>query len=240
MKNFRNDWKRAGRQIAAAILMSVGIGACTETQYIKFSDDDADDKSLIKQVAYQIHPAFYSEFPECILVLPPSPTNKVSAELSSMIEAAISRHLGQKFDRVISGAERQIFNSRLDVSGSDPTYTNRLLKRLNCDTFLRTKVLDPRIDYLLVWSQVGIGLEMTLSRGADQVIVWQARHLAKRSEGGISFSPIGLLADTVFSTRFASDRDVVEGVIDDAIRRMLLPLPNVKSYSALRDGRRGL
>ena len=111
---------------------------------------------------------------------------------------------------------------------------------MNCATVLRTKVLDPRIDYLLVWSQVGIGLEMTLSRGADQVIVWQARHLAKRSEGGISFSPIGLLADTVFSTRFASDRDVVEGVIDDAIRRMLLPLPNVKSYSALQDGRRGL
>ena len=75
---------------------------------------------------------------------------------------------------------------------------------------------------------------MTLSRIADQKDVWRARHLARRSEGGISLSPIGAIADTVFSTRFASDRDVVEGVIDDAVRRMLVPLPNAKSFSVVK------
>ncbi len=220
--------------LAMAIFFSIATGACTDTQYTRISDATDDPSALVKQVAYQIDPEFYAEFPECVLVLPPSPSSGISAELSSMVEAAISRHLMQKFNRVISGAERRIADERWGISPRDLSYAKRLLRRFDCDTFLTTKVLNPRLDYLLVWSQIGIGLEMTLSRASDQKDVWRARHLARRSEGGISLSPIGAIADTVFSTRFASDRDEVEGVIDDAVRRMLVPLPNAKSFSAVK------
>ena len=229
-RNLAFNW----RTLAMVVFLGIATGACTETQYTRISDATDDPSALAKQVAYQIDPAFYEEFPECILVLPPSPANSISAELSSMIEYAITRHMMQKFNRVISGAERQIADERLGISPHDPIYVKRLLSGFGCDTFLTTKVLNPRIDYLLVWSQVGIGLEMTLSRVADQKDVWRARHLARRSEGGISLSPIGAIVDTVLSTRFASDRDVVEGVIDDAVRRMLVPLPNTKSFSAVK------
>ena len=82
----------------------------------------------------------------------------------------------------------------------------------------------------LVWSQVGVGLELQLRRSEDDRLLWRARHKARRSEGGLSLSPIGILVDTVFSSRFAADREVAESLADDAVRRMVFPLPNTRSF----------
>ena len=57
-----------------------------------------------------------------------------------------------------------------------------------------------------------------------------ARHEARRSEGGLSLSPLGALLDSAFSTRFAADREAAEGVVDDAVRRMIVPLPNLRTF----------
>jgi len=204
--------------------------ACTETRYVEYNEADKQEEFPFKMVAYEIDPSFYNKFPNCVLILPPGPKAGITWELSHIIETALARHFERRFDRVIDGLERQISVQRHSVDLETTGGQRILAQKLNCEAVLITKVLDPRIDYLLIWSQVGVGLELQLRNSNDDQLLWRARHKARRSEGGLSLSPIGAMVDTVVSTRFAADRDVAEGVVDDAIRRMVYPLPNMRSF----------
>ena len=206
------------------------LSACTETRYVDYGEGTREDQIPLKMVAYEIDPSFYEEFPTCVFILEPGPRDQVTVDLSRIIETALSRHITARFDRVVDGPERRNAIERYNLDIDDPSDLRSILKRLECDTYIRTEVLDPHIDYLLVWSQVGVGLELQLRRSEDDHLLWRARHKARRSEGGLSFSPIGILVDTVFSSRFAADREVAESLADDAVRRMVFPLPNMRSF----------
>ena len=214
----------------ALLIGGLSLSACTETRYVDYDEGAKQEDLTVKVVAYQIDPGFYKNFPNCVLIMPPGPMQAITPELSLMIEKALARHLERRFDRVVDELERKIALERFDLDIKDPIDQASLSKRLQCDAVLHTEVLNPRIDYLLVWTQVGLGLEMKLVKSSNEQLLWKARHKARRSEGGLSLSPIGALADTVFSTRFAVDRDVAEGVVDDAVRRMVVPLPNTRSF----------
>ena len=206
------------------------LSACTEMRYVDYNEKAKQDDFPSKMVAYEINPSFYESFPDCVLILPPGPQDGVTGDLSRIIETALARHIVRRFDRVIDGQERRNAVERYDLDLGDPSGRRLLTERLHCDAYIETEVLDPRIDYLIVWSQVGVGLELKLKRSGDDQLLWRAHHKARRSEGGLSFSPLGILTDTVFSSRFAADREIAESLVDDAIRRMVLPLPNTRSF----------
>ena len=212
------------------LLFGLILSACTETRYVDYGEGIREDQTPFKTVAYEIDPSFYEEFPTCVFILKPGPRDQVTVDLSRIIETALSRHIAARFDRIIDGPERRNTIERDNLDIDDPSDFRSILKRLECDTYIRTEVLDPHIEYLLVWSQVGVGLELQLRRSEDDHLLWRARHKARRSEGGLSLSPIGILVDTVFSSRFAADREVAESLADDAVRRMVFPLPNTRSF----------
>jgi hypothetical protein len=207
----------------------VFLSSCTETRYVNFDSVQSVNRYPYRTVAFEIDRKFFDNFPNCVLILPPKPAN-VSRELSDIIETALARHLELKFNRVIDTMERNIVSERINVDPIDRRSIGRLTEILNCDTYLDTEVLNPNIKYLLVWSQIGLGLSFQLKSVATNKIIWHARHEARRSEGGVSFSPLGALLDSAFSTRFAADRDAAEGIVDDAVRRMIVPLPNLRTF----------
>ena len=67
-------------------------------------------------------------------------------------------------------------------------------------------------------------------RAADGHVLWKARHIADRSDGGLPLSPIGLVVDTYSSSQFSSDREIAESVVDDAVRRIVRSLPDARKY----------
>jgi hypothetical protein len=67
-------------------------------------------------------------------------------------------------------------------------------------------------------------------RAADGHVLWKARHIADRSDGGLSLSPIGIAVDTYSSTQFLSDREISDSVVDDAVRRIVRSLPDARTY----------
>jgi hypothetical protein len=67
-------------------------------------------------------------------------------------------------------------------------------------------------------------------RAADGHVLWKARHIADRSDGGLPLSPIGIAVDTFTSAQFSSDREISESVVDDAVRRLVRSLPNARTY----------
>ena len=221
---------RVVSRVGAALVILGIISACTETRYVDYGKGIKEEQFPVKMVAYEISPAFYERFPTCVLILAPGPKDRITDELSQIVEAALTRHVMRRFDRVIDGVQRKNNVERYNLDLGYPEDRRAILKRLKCDTYIQTEILDPRIDYLLVWSQVGVGLEVQLRRSSDDQLLWRARHKARRSEGGLSLSPIGILADTVFSSRFAADREVAESLADDAVRRMIFPLPNTRTF----------
>ena len=50
------------------------------------------------------------------------------------------------------------------------------------------------------------------------------------SDGGLPFSPIGIVIDTYSSALFSSDREIAESVVDDALRRLVRSLPDARVY----------
>ena len=211
--------------LASAIILS----SCTETQYVEFDSANATNHYPYRTVAYQIEREFYNHFPNCVLILPASPAD-ISQGLSNIIETALARHLERKFNRVIDGMEREVVAAAINFDLGIDQPKGLLAKKLGCDAYLETEILKPHINYLLVWSQIGLGLNIQLSSTSTGNVIWQARHEARRSEGGLSLSPLGALLDSAFSTRFAADREAAEGIVDDAIRRMIVPLPNLRTF----------
>ena len=81
---------------------------------------------------------------------------------------------------------------------------------------------------MLVWSELRLGLEARLFRQRDGVELWKARHVARRSDGGLSFSPFGLVVNAYDANSFSSDGDIVVSVSEDLVRRIIASLPNTK------------
>ena len=79
-----------------------------------------------------------------------------------------------------------------------------------------------------MWSQVEIGIEVTMQRANDDKILWRARHIADRSEGGLPFSPIGFVIDAYSSVKFSTNREIAISVIDDTIRAITSSIPNTR------------
>ena len=67
-----------------------------------------------------------------------------------------------------------------------------------------------------------------MARVADDAVLWKARHVANRSDGGLPFSIIGVAVAGFEAARFRADEDVPDSLIDDAVRRMMVTLPDVR------------
>jgi hypothetical protein len=230
MKRIRGTKLLNSKWCSSVLVVCLILSGCTDTKYIEYNAEKPEEMSPFKTVAYEIDKSFYENFPRCVLIIPPASGGKITTELSNIIEVTLARHLQRRFNRVIDGIERKVATERHELLIGDPIDQQFLARKMKCDSILNVEVLEPRIDYVLIWSRIGIGLKLQLARTEDGHVLWQAKHKAERSEGGLSLSPLGAVVDTVTSTRFASDRDVAEGVIDDAVRRMIVPLPNVRSF----------
>jgi len=205
------------------------LSACAETRYIKYDQREEGSDFPWRTVAYEVDTEFYATYPDCALVMPvKSPTGL--ERLSSFVETSLSKNLTRKITRVIGPRRRDVAIRRLAVEPEHPDDRRVLVEYLNCDSVVTTEVIDPGSDYLLVWSQARIGLEVKLIRANDGHVLWRARHSTRRSEGGVPLSPFAIAIDAFSTARFSSDAELAESMIDDAVRRLVISLPDAVSF----------
>ena len=108
-----------------------------------------------------------------------------------------------------------------------------LAEALDCDTIVVTELTGADHSFLLVWSEVRIGLDVRLVRIRDQRVLWRGRHVADRSAGGLPLSPLGIAAQAFSSVRFSSDPEVWHSVLDDAVRRIVSTLPDARTIAGM-------
>ncbi|HEB78996.1 MAG TPA: hypothetical protein ENI79_00785 [Rhodospirillales bacterium] len=215
-----------GVMAAAAVLV---ISGCTGTRYVDFKDAEADSQLPGRTVAVEIDSQYYEDYPNCILIMPPSAAPGLG-RIAGLVEAALTTRLTRKVTRVIGAVERDLAVRRTAVDLLYPGDRKFLLKTLGCGAFMTTEISGPGNTYYLVWSEFRIGIDMRLFRARDGRLLWRARHIADRSGGGLPLSPIGAIVETFSSTRFSADADVAESVVDDAVRRVVASLPDSRSY----------
>lgn len=234
----RRSWPRAGNRFAgrgsahsAALLLGltlVGTG-CTQTRYVDYAAIDADQPFPYRTVAYDIDREFYADFPDCVIVMPVGNAAAWTAD-AALVEQSLARHLTSKFSRVVGPTERAIAARDYSVDLAELEDRKVLAAALRCDTFAYPTLTDRGNAYLIVVSQARIGLEVRLVRASDTHVLWRARHIAERTAGGFPFSPFSAVANGVSSARLRNDREVAISVIDDAIRRVVAPLPDAREF----------
>ena len=219
------------RRLAVVLGAALVASSCAGTAYVDLGKDETMPGSPIRTVGVQVDRALIDEFPDCTIILEPETAPELR-HFSPLVEEALGRYLSRKFTRVIDGLERRkiVRKAALDLRHREDLGELAVLS--GCDTFFRSRIVGPGETYLVVWSKVQVGIEITMVRARDQKMLWRARHSADRAEGGVPFSPIGLVFDAYSSARFSSDREVAESVIDDAVRRLVRSAPNFRKIEA--------
>ena len=88
-------------------------------------------------------------------------------------------------------------------------------------------------DYMVLWTNRAVGISLRLIRASDGKFLWQARHKASRSNGGLPFSPLSLPVSIARVARVKDYLEIFHSIADDAVRRMMRTLPDTKRDHAL-------
>lgn len=109
---------------------------------------------------------------------------------SRLIERTLARHLRDKIARVIDPDERaqSVRALALDLNQRQDVRLLALQKR--CGYVVTAKTIGGQGVNALFWAEARMGLDVRLIRSADDGILWQARHIARRSDGGVPLSPV--------------------------------------------------
>ena len=83
-------------------------------------------------------------------------------------------------------------------------------------------------DYIVLWARRGLTIGLTLRRIADGTVLWQARHSAGRGDGGLPISIIDLPFSAVRAGMVTKDPEMFASIADDAVRRMIKTLPDIR------------
>ena len=220
------------RKIAGLVLclcIMLAGGGCGGTRYVPFETAEKTKSLPVRTVAVDVDPEFFEDFPDCTVIMPPKAPASM-AGYSRFVASALSRHLTAKISRVVSPKERNLVARRMGVDMRHPGDFRDFMKELGCDTYVKSEIVGAGKFFLLVWSQMRIGLDVSLLRVGSERPLWRARHVAGRSDGGVPLSPVGVVVDAFMALRFSADMDVDVSVVEDAVRRLVYSLPDAKIY----------
>jgi len=211
----------------SSLVFALLLTGCVGTSYKSFDAAKAENTDLSRQVRYELKSAFYDDPPQCVTVL--ATKGKVAQGTKNGVEAALARYLTGKVPRVIGPLERRRSEKAdlFDLANSTDRRRFALAKR--CPYFAQPGLGNTEDTYMVVWNEKKVALSYALFRASDDAVVWRAAHTASRSDGGLPFSPMALASSAVRAGRMEADKDEVRAsMIDDATRRMIKTLPDVR------------
>ncbi len=127
---------RRGVMVTAAVLVMAG---CTGTRYVDFEDAEAVSRLPGRTVAVEIDREYYEDYPDCVVVMPPSAAPGLG-RIAGLVEATLASRLTRKVTRVVGAVERDSAIRRMAVDPLHPDDRVLLLKALGCDAFIATEI----------------------------------------------------------------------------------------------------
>jgi len=201
------------------------ITGCMTTSYQTVNNVNSETKPnppFSKNVIYRVADDLYKEAPDCILIWPTRDPKMPD------VEAAVARFASGRFIRVIGPNIRDREAKKRGLNIENVTDLKTLSHKLKCSSGLQITAGRKSRDYLVVWSQQSLFLTLTLKSVNSDKILWQAQHTASRSSGGLPLSPVSLAINAAEAGLHQADKDVADSLIDDALRRMIITLPDLR------------
>jgi len=228
-------WQIKPGPLGTALFGLVILSACADISYVDHGpsstlDQLADEPSAFtRQVDYHLGSAFYATLPTCVMVLPIQ-IKGIDRKTASTIEDTVSRYTSTRFDKTLSARHLKSASRRLAFDPAHKDDRKRLGRRLNCDAYMEIKTTGVDNLYAVFWANISVGVQLTLLRSRDDVVLWRAKHKARRGDGGLPISLLGVGAGTFSAGKLATDTDALPSVVDDAVRRMMVSLPDIRRF----------
>jgi len=217
------------------LLVPLVVGGCLQTSYRPLHQSDAqpDEQSSLfeRRVDYRLSSAFYTEVPECAAVVTKAPAPRA---LSQWVEKAVERHLATRLPRVIAGARLRRAADRLGIDLKIDSDRRVFARQARCPALVEIHLSQVQDDYMVLWAQRRLTISLVMTRINDGKILWQARHNAGRADGGLPISIIDLPLSVARAGLVTRDTELFASIADDAIRRMMKTLPDVRGLDPAR------
>ena len=220
-----------GKPLIRIFLLTVALatlGACAQTQYAQYGKND-ESGMLDRKVGFQVTAAFYENPPRCAVVAPFEGAKDIGRR-ALVIEESLARQFSGRIDRVIGPRIRDKLVREFAVDLNHPGDRKSFARSARCEFLVESRPWGGDSVFALFWTQERIGLDVQMVRARDGAVVWKARHTATRSEGGFPLSPFSAVYNLVTVGQFKTDGDLANSLVDDATRRIVATLPDVRTY----------
>lgn len=217
------------------VLLVVGtalglVAGCSgPTRYTGYEAETNQSEAFGRSVEFEVSRAFYQDPPACAVVMPFAGT-ATNDPRTVIVEESLARQLSIHLSRVIGPRARERWVRDLAVDLANERDRKTLARASGCGFLLESAPWGEGAVFALFWTQERVGLEVRLLRARDGVLLWKARHVATRSEGGIPLSPLSAVYNILSVGDFKADGDVPVSLVDDATRRMVQTLPDTRSF----------
>ena len=211
------------RSAIAALVLLLTTG-CGPTRYTDYDAAGGSAPMLERAVATRIGAGFYRPPPACAIVMPTA--GVATPQFRRVVEEAVHRHLVTKLPKVVGPRARRREVRKLAVDPRRARDRAILTRVLRCPTLVEPKIWQSSEDFALVWSRKSLDLEIVMVRG-DRLL-WKARHTADRGDGGLPLSPLSAPLAVAKASRLHGDGDAMVSLVDDAVRRIVGALPDVR------------
>lgn len=202
------------------------LSACMQPAYKKYNGADTTTEEInALDVTYQLLPAFDQSLPDCVFVL--ETQEEFESGMGLSVARALARHMGEKVDRVIFPRVRERISRKQGLDLSHEKDRQHFAARQRCGYAVIAELYDLGDDYAVIFARKYLGLKIELRRIRDHQLLWQAAHTVWRADGGVPLSPLGAIGGIAQAAALNQDREALESMIDDALRRILRTLPAV-------------
>lgn len=248
------------------VLASQLAGCIGSPRYARYSDPQGSASvGLNEPVEYRINAQVVDSYPGCVAILPLAVSEEAQAaielpdsdDMTSGADEESEPHVYQRYlnaddkqrlvRRMLYGfvspyPPRDIELARIDrLVKQSPPYSRadqqRLGQQLKCGYLLQGTITQFDTDYLGLYSNIHIGVELSLVHATSGRVLWSGRHVAQSRDGAVPLSPVGLAMGAVMAAANL-EPDQLEGVAADLARRLVRTMPLEKDNVFLLAARR--
>ena len=230
------------RYVRFAILLIPALaGGCLQTSYrplhqplnLQATPKAESEPFLERRVDYRLADSFYTAAPRCAAILTRTPASRA---ITRLVENAVERQLAMRLSRVIGADRLHRIEASLGIDMKVKGDRRVFARQARCDTLVEIHLTNVQDDYMVLWAQRRLTISLTMRWIADGTVLWQARHAAGRADGGLPISIIDLPVSAARAVMVSNDPEMFASIADDAARRMMRTLPDIRSASPAGSG----
>ena len=262
-----NKLRTGSLLVAGLLIATQLAGCIGSPRYARYSEAKGENTAgLNAPVEYRINVQAGDPYPDCVAILPLSVTEEAAGAVDLPLETTADDTSGeddtrlQVYQRHLDAVDKQrlvrrmlygfvnpypprdIELARVDRLVKQPppydrTIQKQLGRRLGCGFLLMGTITQFDTDYLGLYSNIHIGVELSLVEAGSGRVLWSGRHEAQSRDGGVPLSPIGLAVGAVKAAQNL-EPDQLEGVASDLARRLVRTMPLEENNVFLMAARR--